>query len=148
MTTGLTIKITQAQQVPVKYLKVDAGVRCWEDGTVNGAPDADDAPTIPCRSADNKRWAPVIDLDEGRILDWPEGVTASVHYKVCDDGIYDLLSEDMARVVTLEGYVPEILAPKGDGFGDYIIMNIDGAGKIDKWKVTLGAFEGAKGDDQ
>lgn len=140
------VTVKQAQQVPVKFLKVDAGVRYWEDGTVNGVDDTDDAPTIPCRSADNKRWVPVIDLDEGRILDWPEGVTASVHYKVCDDGIYELLSEDMARIVRIDDYVPEILAPEGNGFGDYIIMNIDGAGRIDKWKVKLGAFEGKKGD--
>ena len=145
MTEGLSITVNQAQSVPVAYLRVDAGVRYWEDGTINGEPDSDDAPRIPF--AVSGRWVPVIRLADGVIVDWPEGVTADIHFKVCDDGRYELLAEDMSSVVKIDDYVPAILAPEGDGFGDYIIMKIDGAGKIAKWKIKLGAFEGAKGDD-
>ena len=139
------INVTKTERVSVAYLKVDAGVRYWEDGTINGEPDSDDAPRVPF--AVDGRWIPVIRLADGVVLNWPEGVTADIHYKVCDDGNYELLSEDMSSVVKIDDYVPAILAPEGDGFGDYIIMKIDGAGKIDKWKVKLEAFGAKKADD-
>ena len=91
------------------------------------------------RSGDE--WCPVIDLDDGTILDWPEGITADIHYKVCDEGIYELLSEDMNVVTTKEGYVPSIMCPADNGYGDYVIMKIDDNGKIDKWRVDLSYWE-------
>jgi hypothetical protein len=135
----IEIEVRRVEKIAVKYLKVEAGVRYWEDGTVNGVEDADGS-LIPCRAGDC--WCPVIDLETGIIQGWPTPTTASVHYKVADSGRYVLLDADRNEVKAIDGYVPPILSPGGDGYGDYVIMDIDGAGKIAKWRVDLDGFEG------
>lgn len=114
----------------VKYLQVDAGVRYWENAEVNGVDD-EDGNLIPLK--DGERWRFKIDIDTGQIMNWPNGVSASVHYKVCDDGVYKLLNENEEVVFSKSGYVPDILCPKDEGFGDYIIMDINKEGIIDLW---------------
>lgn len=134
------ITITKSENIPVKYLKVCANVRYWDDAKVNGVLEDDDNPTIPCRDG-NGAWAPMIDLDTGKIIDWPHGTTASTHYKVCDDGRYALLREDMSEVCVIDGYVPSIMSPGGNGYGDYIIMDIGPDGQIADWIVDIKRFE-------
>ena len=127
---SITLTITAPRQVAVTYLHVDARVRYWEDATLNGEEDTEGR--IPFRNEDS--WCPVIDLCKGKISLWPEGVSASVHYKICDDGDYRLSGPDGHTVaVRLDNYVPAILAPKGGGYGDYIILEIDGEGRIAGW---------------
>lgn len=123
----------------VKFLQVEAGVRYWEDAMVNGIED-EDGSRIPCRSGDC--WAPLIDLDTGKIEAWPSGTTASLHFKVCDAGVYSLLDANKNEVVKIDGYVPKIMCPGGDGYGDYIIMDVGSNGKIAKWRIDLSEFEG------
>lgn len=115
-----------------KYIEVDAGVEYWEDAIVNGVEDADGS-RIPFR--DSGRWKLVIDLDEGRVVGWPRGVVADVHYKVCDDGEYHLLDANRLRIGTWEDYyVPDAFLCHGEkGCGDYIIMHIDSDGLIEGW---------------
>lgn len=132
------IEIKETRQVEVKYLFARCGVRYWEDGEVNGVEDTEGA-LIPLRKDDE--WIPTIDLHTGVILNWPVGTVADVHYKVCDAGIYYLLDEDKTIVKTIDGYVPEMMCPEGDGYGDYVIMKIDAEGKIANWKVVLSEFE-------
>jgi len=90
------ITVTIKRDVPVKYLRAVCGVRYWEDASVNGK--LDKQGSIPMRRGDE--WCPVIDIDDGTILDWPEGVTADIHYKVCDEGVYSLLDAQMNVVTT------------------------------------------------
>jgi hypothetical protein len=114
-----------------KYLIVEAGVRYWEDATVNGVEDKDGS-LIPFRSKGT--WNPTIEIETGLIRDWPQGTSASVHYKVCDSGSYLLAEEDGNRVMQIiENYVPRCLCPLEEGYGDYIIMKIDGEGRIEGW---------------
>ena len=120
---------------------MNAGVRYWEDGQVNGSADDEDAPAMPFAS-NLERWRPLIELETGRIIDWPEGVTASVHYKVCDDGHYSLLDAAQNTIITHDGYVPPIMYPGGNGYGDYIIMDIGPDGVIANWRVDLERFTG------
>lgn len=136
--TGITIY--RPEFIPVKYLQVRAGVRYYEDATVNGQREDDENPTIPCRD-ECDYWAPLIDIEAGRIVNWTEGTTASVLYKVCDDGRYALLREDMTEVFAIDGYVPDIMSPGDRGYGDYIIMDIGADGKIADWVVDLERFE-------
>ncbi len=132
------IEVTTKVKKHVRYLKAECSVRYWEDSRVNKAWDPE-GDLIPCREGD--RWSPIIDLETGKIENWPEGTTAEIHYKVCDDGKYTLLDADGDEVKTIDGYVPTIMCPEGDGYGDYVIMNIDGDGTIQKWRVDLKCFE-------
>lgn len=124
-----------------KYLIATCGVRYWEDGEVNGVEDVDGS-LIPFRLGD--AWRISIDLDTGVIEGWPESVTASVHYKVCDDGRYTLADVERRELCSVEGYVPDMLSPGGSGYGDYVIMEIDGQGQIQNWRADLSYFDGGE----
>ncbi len=134
----MIIEIKETKKYDVKLLVVDAGVRYWEDAIVNGIEDKEGL-KIPCRNGDS--WKPTIDLEEGRILGWPKGTTASIHYKICDDGIYTLYDENFNKIKKIDGYVPNMLCPVGDGYGDYIIMNVDKNGIIENFKCDFLEFQ-------
>ena len=134
---GMPFTVTRLEEVQVQYLRADCGVRYWEDATVDGVEDTD-GKLIPCRVGD--AWVVVIDVDTGVIFGWPHGVTASLHYKVCDAGAYALLDRDRNIITEIGGYVPKMLCPKDDCWGDYVIMDIDGGGKIDGWLPDLEYF--------
>jgi hypothetical protein len=112
--------------------------RYWEDARVDGVAETDEDPRIPLRNGD--LWILRIALDEGRILDWPDGVTAETHYKVCDAGTYRILDAEGAILAEREGYVPPFLAPGGHGYGDYVIVRIGPDGRIDGWNPDLSWF--------
>lgn len=116
------------------YLEACAGVRYWEDATVNGAEDTSGV-LIPLRVADN--WCPTIRLADGLVMDWPQGTTADIHYKVCDAGEYWLLDDKRRRVAKWVGdYVPDkFLSPTEPGGGDYIILKVSGDGLIENWEA-------------
>lgn len=145
----MEVELTYKMKQNVKYIQCDIGVRDWEDGEVNNEtdsfPDEQDEPRMPfaCKTSEYEwRWKPLIDIDEGRILNWPKGTTASVYYKVCDDVKLRLLNQNMEEITWYDyynremtneyyGYVPSILECGDEGYGDYVIMDIDGNGKID-----------------
>lgn len=141
------LEIPTKTSVEVRYLRAECGVRFWEDATVNGAEDTDGS-LIPCRkgtAADNDHlvggtWCPVIDLHTGKIENWPQGTTADIHYKVCDDGAYELLDADKTVIKLIDGYVITMMCPEGEGFGDYVIMKIAEDGTIANWQVDLSEF--------
>lgn len=135
----MKVKIKKEVEVEVKTLHVRAGVRYWEDATVDGIED-NDGKLIPCRVIDEEDWLPVIEIETGKIINWKQGVTADIHYKVCDDGDYYLLDENDEEVVHLNGYVPKTLCPEENGYGDYIIMKVDSEGLINNWKFNLSDF--------
>lgn len=139
----MKIEVTTKTRIAVKFLRATCGVRYWEDATVNGKAD-EDGSLIPCRNGEN--WQPLIDLAEGRIIDWPQGVAAEIHYKVCDDGSYELLDENRNTVAKRDGYVIKMMSPEENGFGDYVIMNIGPDGVIANWKVDLSDFKESPND--
>lgn len=126
------------KEVELKTLVVNAEVRYWEDATVNGVEDTL-GDLIPCR--ENDSWCPIIDIDSGLITNWKQGVKAEVHYKVCDGGSYYLQDDNGNTVLSIEqDYVPRMMCPKRNGYGDYIIMDIDENGQISNWEKTLDGF--------
>lgn len=143
-----TVKIKK--EVDVRYLKLDAGVRYWEDTEVNGKKDVDlykckgnTMPAMPFTVkvkdepqssiySDCYRWQPTINVERGCIVDWPKGTTANVHYKVCDDGVYHLLDPMKNIILSVESYVPDCIGE----YGDYIVMDIDGDGNIGDFRFT------------
>jgi hypothetical protein len=127
-----------------RYIEVSAGVRYWEDATLNGVEDSEGK--IPFRNGD--LWEPVIELATGRVMNWPEGTEADIHYKVCDDGEYWLLDESKNRIAKWRGhYVPDdILVVNDNGYGDYIIFKIGVDGVIIGWKapeINAGQWDAA-----
>lgn len=131
-------KIKIEKEVDLKTLKVNAGVRYWEDGDVDGIEDTIGS-LIPCR--DRNRWKLNIDIDTGKITNWRQGVKAKVHYKVCDDGIYQVFDEDGVCCGEVDGYVIGCLSIGKSGYGDYIILNIDENGIIEGFKFDYSDFE-------
>ena len=118
--------------------------RYWEDASVNGVEETDEDPQIPLRDGD--LWTLRILIDEGRILDWPAGVTAETHYKVCDAGAYRPLDADGEVLAERDAYVPSSLAPGKEGFGDYVILSIGPDGQIEGWDPDLSWFDRGRPD--
>lgn len=127
------------QASKVKTLYVFAHPRYWEDTYINGVPDTEDGANVPCVKAGV--WCPIIDFQTGRITNWKQGVTADVHYKVCDQGTYKLCDENNHLIAEIQDdYVPRCMCPEEDGFGDYIIMKITADGQIENWNPTVERF--------
>lgn len=151
----MNLKIKIVKEVDAKFIQVDAGVRYWQDTEVNGEYDVNfipsngkGEPNIPCAVkvkdepentifSDHWRWQPLIEIETGQILNWKKGVKASVLYKVCDEFACDLLDADRKKVYSYEGYVPDFMCPREEGYGDYIDMWIDEEGFIKDWDKNL-----------
>ena len=139
-------KFTVTKEFDIEYLFVEAGVRYWKDAIIDGIEDKDgnihgipdEKGTIPCRDGDC--WKPLININTGKIVNWTQGVKASIHYKICDNGTYKLLDVNMELIKKIRDYVPKMLSPKEEGWGDYIIMDIDPDGQIRDWKIILDEF--------
>ena len=124
------ITITKKHEIEIKRLKASLGIRVWEDAKVNGK-EIEQGTEMPL--AINGRWEITINLDTGIIENWPQGTTADTYLKVCDEGIYKLLDNKNSVIFAGGSYVPTILYPGRDGFGDYVYLNIEENGKIKNW---------------
>ena len=121
------------------YIEVSAQVRYWEDATINGVDDTQGTLT-PFKNSN--LWCPIIELTNGKVVDWPLGTIADIYFKVCDAGEYWLLDENKRRIAKWRGfYVPsEFLCHGDNGYGDYIIMKIDSTGYVQKWSQPSISF--------
>ena len=144
----MKMHITETTEKDIKYFCANLGVRYYEDADINGEEDISfeeqregAKPRVPlvfgnpdARHIDEKwRWIIKIDVETGNIKDWPEGVTANIHYKVCDDGTYWLEDESGEKYHEIDSYVPQILDFDRESYGDYVIMTIDGSGHVEEW---------------
>ena len=68
-----------------------------------------------------------IDLDNSRVVGWPEGRHASLYLKVRDGGTYTLIGADGEVVREHDRYAPDWLPSECD---DYFIADIQGDGAI------------------
>lgn len=128
---ALLAKPQHNEFTPVRLL-VSAETRYWEDAEVNGTQDTEDGSLIPCK--EGNIWKPVIELATGRVINWPQGTRADVHYKVCDQGEYWVEDESGRKMKWSDSYVPNDLLAIGDnGYGDYIILTITEDGLIEGW---------------
>lgn len=127
----MKITIKRDVEFDVRFIRIVAAVRY----------DDEDIPfDFPYRRDDV--WDVTVDLDSGKILDWP-GPAFDVHMKVCDEGSYFLLDENKRVVANiLEDYVPNGVVP-GE-YGDYIEMNIAADGTVTNWpkQPNLDSFFG------
>jgi hypothetical protein len=126
-----TVSLSGTSTPKLEYLELSAEVRYWGDATVNETIDKEGT-LIPLRTG--KCWTPTIRLKDGQVMEWPYGVTAEIYYKVCDQGEYWLRDSEHRLFKYRGDYVPDEYLCKGDaGFGDYIILSIDKAGKVRNW---------------
>ena len=124
----------------IQKIKVKAQIRYWEDTEVNGIEDTENGDNIPCKLGE--LWCPVINVATGVIENWEIGKTAKIHYKVTNGCGWELLDENGTVVQSQDdGYVPDTLCPAERGYGDYIIMNINENGLIDKWRFDIDDFQ-------
>lgn len=134
----MKVKVKQVVVLDATTILVNANVRYWDDGEINGVDDHPTMPTMPCavKGEDGYRWMPIIDIETGQIRNWRKGTTAEIYYKVCDEfecRIIDEKGGERCLIKDYEGYVPEFMCPKDRGYGDYIIMDIDENGYIQDW---------------
>ena len=135
----MKVKIKIEKEFEIKTLIVKAKVRYWEDSEINGERDTEEGENIPCKIG--QLWSPVIDIETGKILNWEKGKIADIHYKVCDLCGWELADESGDIILSeKDGYVPSTLCPKEDGFGDYIIMDINEDGIIKDWEFEISDF--------
>ena len=145
----MKVIVNRPVEIDVKHLFVKARVRYPEDSMIQEGPydawgeDDTDQPKIPCMSyvECNKRtsswyWCPVIDLATGRIINWKQGVRASISYKVVDGFECYITDTDDKIVTKYEGYVPSFMAITDEGYGDYVYLEIDENGMIENWSFT------------
>ena len=109
---------------------VEVNIR-WVNITVPVRYEDEDIPyDFPLRS--NDVWRATVDIDTGRINDWPEGKSGRLQMKVTDCGVYTLRDEGNQVVAEIEqGYVPHGVVP--GSFGDYIELQINEQGVITNW---------------
>ena len=113
------------------YLQVFVPTSCIRHG------DIDCLGEVPCMSSDGIYWSPVIELDSGRIVNWANGVAASVCIKVRDNGRYLLLDANKSAIYSRDDeYVPDayLVHSIEPGYGDYIQFDVCEDGKIFNYK--------------
>lgn len=77
-------------------------------------------------------WNAVIDIDTGRIYNWPKGRKADMHLTVKDSGCYYLIDALGMVIAAIEqGYVPHSIVP--GSYGDTIELQIGPDGVITNW---------------
>jgi hypothetical protein len=128
-------------EVHIQYIYLEASPRYWSDAEINGKEDDELGSRIPCNISN--QWCPLINIHTGQIENWndePQGKLnnkAKIHYKVCDDlNVLFLDKRQRFLIERKQCYVPPFLCPKEEGYGDYIIMDIDENGFIKDWNVT------------
>ncbi len=129
----MIVNIQIEKDFDIKILSVKVNLRHPEDADVIG-----NDGILPCIKGSS--WCPEIEIETGKIANWIQGVSASIHFKVVDEGVYDIKDISGETVIHREDYVPSCLCPKENGYGDYIIMDINKEGMIQGWKFKLTDF--------
>lgn len=126
----MKVTVTKPVEIDVKTIRISAAVRYEEEDMPND---------FPFRKGDV--WDITVDVETGKIKDWPEGVEHDLHMKVCDCGSYWLYDANGQMVGWIdENYVPNGIVP--GSYGDYIEMQIAADGTITNWpkKPDVSAF--------
>ena len=90
--------------------------------------------------SDYDYWCLEIDYETGKVKDWPENFCIKTFFKVCDDGLYQILSTSNEIIWDSDkaqsAYVPAFLEVENSNYGDNIYINIDGDGIIEHWNIA------------
>lgn len=132
-------KIKVEQEIDLRGAECWIHPRSWSSSEINGVEDDYDEPQMPFveEHLGEKAWHIIINLDNGQITNWPKGTIASIHYKSCDENYINIIDRNANIVKEYDGYVPSFLYPKENGYGDYVIMDIDENGFIQDFDPNL-----------
>lgn len=122
MKTKITIQTTK--EIEITWVRISVPV------------DDDDMPAdFPLRVNSGggfDRWMAEIEVDTGKVRDWPCGRAEDVSLKVKDSGTYTLIAPDLSVLAEIHcDYVPNELIP--GSYGDYIDLKIDSNGIVTNW---------------
>lgn len=118
----MKLTVTKPVEIEVSFVRLVVPVRYDEDDMPND---------FPFRK--NDMWDVTVDIESGKILEWPEGVELDLYMKVTDTGSYYLLDSQSHVIGASEhDYVPHSVIP-GD-YGDYIDLEIQADGVIANWR--------------
>lgn len=113
-------KVKIETEIEVKEIAMNLAVRYGDEDIPND---------FPGRKGDTLNLR--VEIDTGKIKDFPETLETEISMKVCDEGTYVLLDAQGNQVRALEGeYVPHGLVP-GE-YGDYVNLKIKN-GIITNW---------------
>lgn len=129
---------------PDGLLYVRTHIRHCEDADIDNITDIDDfqmregaVSLMPCMTYNEETgeyfWEPIIDVSNGKIINWKKGKTANVCYKVVDECALKYQKPNGTQTEYVEDYVPDFLSPDENGYGDYMYMSIDENGYIADW---------------
>ena len=120
-------------QISIPYDKEDKLIR-FDDGVMTEL-ECDEEFTPPMLNAEDQLLEFVIDLKEGKMLNWNyEGGYLRMWAKVCDSGSYTLLDSEKKPIWQIRGYVPnKLIPPFENGYGDYIELAIEADGTVVDW---------------
>ena len=117
----MKVTVTKPVEIDIAYVRISVAVKYDEEDIPND---------FPFRKGD--QWDIIVDIETGKIVDWPEGVEHDLHMKVTDSGSYWFLDAAKLPVGWIdEDYVPNDVVP--GSYGDYIEMQIAGDGTITNW---------------
>ncbi len=74
-----------------------------------------------------------IDAESGKLLNHDFGHKIELYNKVVDEGTYTLFDTEVGETKTIQDYVIPGLDTYSNGYGDYIILDIDENGFIKGW---------------
>jgi hypothetical protein len=125
----MKVTVNKPIEIEVKYIIICVPVRYDEEDIPND---------FPFRR--NDIWEVLVDIETGKIKDWPYGYEYVLVMKVCDSGYYQLLDEAFGPIAEIEDYVPHGIVP--GSYGDYIELTIEKDGTISNWpeKPDVSAF--------
>lgn len=78
-----------------------------------------------------------INVNDGVVLNWPQGHTGRIYSKPVDSGVYTFTDAGGNTLKQIADYVIDGLDIDSEGWGDYIIMTINEDGKIKNWNKSV-----------
>tara|TARA_R110000782_G_C14465324_1_gene373966 strand:- start:67 stop:465 length:399 start_codon:yes stop_codon:yes gene_type:complete len=131
----MKVTVIEKSQVEIKSVLIDINPRHLDE----------EEKIVPMLNGDN--WEVIVDLESGKIRDWPKGEEREYYWKICDAGSYHLLDKDDKAALSINNnYVPNNLLP-GE-WGDYLDLKINGEGVITNWLKSPTAEDFTSDDDE
>ena len=116
----MKVTVIKKEQVEVKFVCIDVHPRHLDEEEK------------PVPMINGSKWLSVVDIETGKIIDWPQGEEREYYWKICDAGSYYLLDANKQILLSIiQNYVPNNLLP-GE-YGDYLDLKINGEGVITNW---------------